>query len=692
MVNKKELSEKRKMLENARQELKKEFFGIDNIIDEVCRIFESWLVFPEMQERPLVINLWGMTGVGKTALIRRLADLTGKADVLYRFDMADKSVNWSLRDTLSDVLDKENGKPMMVVLDEFQNIGKSVLDKDDKESKASRLIWEILDSGKFNALDLRHYCFETLQRLIFASRFLLEKGVVVRQGKVVSGKKIFINYTGLKPEVQGSRYRKNDDYTETYNFSFIGWDYLRHLLDFLWPKFKTEYEIREFLDTLNGQQTMSFLTDIFQKSITPKTYDCSKSVIFVIGNLDDAYSMSGNYNPDMSADDFHTESLKITRSDIKNVLSDMFRHEQIARLGNMHLIYPSLSSAAYKKIISEALLKISRNYRLKHGLVFNFSDSIHEMIYAEGVTPSLGVRPIQSTINQLVVSNLGLVINQMSKLRQKPDQSVFEVLEDKVIVKFLKETTQIGCMYYTVDLEISALRKIREDDNQAIVAVHEAGHAVIDIVLMKIIPDRILSRTADSSVRGFVDISCKPDFHSVSIIRNEIISLFGGIAAEEIIFGHEHVTAGSGSDLIQATRRATAMIRNRGMGSFPGLVNIPQPMLNDGYLDLDGKINNEVKELLQESHTKAFKIINENQPLLLALAKALNENACIDRSQILQLLNSRFPHLASQASNNDTEFSYRELLLRKCASVPNQASVCVLNQMPALVMNIEKTD
>ncbi|HBG69831.1 MAG: hypothetical protein A2W93_00435 [Bacteroidetes bacterium GWF2_43_63] len=87
-----------------------------------------------------------------------------------------------------------------------------------------------------------------------------------------------------------------------------------------------------------------------------------------------------------------------------------------------------------------------------------------------------------------------------------------------------------------------------------------------------------------------------------------------------------------------------------------------------------------------------MKIINENQALMLVLASFLNENASIDRSQILQLLNTRFPHLAAQANNNSADFSYRNHLLRKCESVANQSSASVLPQMPKMVMNMEKTE
>jgi Cdc6-like AAA superfamily ATPase len=63
---------RRARLESARSSLKEHFVGIDAIIDELCDAVTVWFVAPELLSRPAIINLWGMTGVGKTDLVRRL--------------------------------------------------------------------------------------------------------------------------------------------------------------------------------------------------------------------------------------------------------------------------------------------------------------------------------------------------------------------------------------------------------------------------------------------------------------------------------------------------------------------------------------------------------------------------------------------------------------------------------------------
>ena len=66
---------KQAVLDNARKVLKQEFIGIDKIIDEIIDNVSSWFFLPNLQEKPVIVNLWGLTGVGKTSLVNRLVEL-----------------------------------------------------------------------------------------------------------------------------------------------------------------------------------------------------------------------------------------------------------------------------------------------------------------------------------------------------------------------------------------------------------------------------------------------------------------------------------------------------------------------------------------------------------------------------------------------------------------------------------------
>ena len=63
-------------------QLKTEFAGIDKQIDTIIRYVTPFYATPELLTRPVVVCLWGMTGVGKTHVLRRLANLKiGRAHV-----------------------------------------------------------------------------------------------------------------------------------------------------------------------------------------------------------------------------------------------------------------------------------------------------------------------------------------------------------------------------------------------------------------------------------------------------------------------------------------------------------------------------------------------------------------------------------------------------------------------------------
>jgi cell division protease FtsH len=90
---------KQAVLDNARKILKQEFIGINEIIDEIIDNVSSWFFLPDLQEKPVVVNLWGLTGVGKTSLVNRLVELLDFEDSFYRFDLGEKEGSFSFRDS-----------------------------------------------------------------------------------------------------------------------------------------------------------------------------------------------------------------------------------------------------------------------------------------------------------------------------------------------------------------------------------------------------------------------------------------------------------------------------------------------------------------------------------------------------------------------------------------------------------------
>jgi cell division protease FtsH len=121
-------------------------------------------------------------------------------------------------------------------------------------------------------------------------------------------------------------------------------------------------------------------------------------------------------------------------------------------------------------------------------------------------------------------------------------------------------------MEFPLNSKVDCLKKNRSDDKQALVAVHESGHAVLGMALFGKVPSKILSVASDSGVGGMVQNEWKPKLRTKGRLLNEVAVLFGGYEAESLIFGEGNISTGSESDIDSATELTMACIKNFGFG------------------------------------------------------------------------------------------------------------------------------
>jgi cell division protease FtsH len=183
--------EKQAILDNARKVLKQEFIGIDNIIDEIIENLSSWYFLPDLQEKPVIINLWGLTGVGKTSLINRLVELINFQDDYFRFDLGEKEGSFSFRDSLDDLSENHEATPLIIALDEIQH-SRTVAGpfRKEIETDKNRMIWEMIDSGKIQFIKYKRGIW-ILEELVLKLLHLLKAGVKVQNGVVVKNKELY---------------------------------------------------------------------------------------------------------------------------------------------------------------------------------------------------------------------------------------------------------------------------------------------------------------------------------------------------------------------------------------------------------------------------------------------------------------------------------------------------------------------
>jgi len=173
-----EILKKEELLNYTKQKLKEEFVGIDGVIDEVIDSISSWLLFPHLQERPVVVNLWGLTGTGKTALINRLTHHLKWEEKHFSFDLRTNDKINGIDDILEEIYLNGNGEQLILTFDEFQH-AKTINELGrELEEIPNKIIWELLDSGKFQ-ISPHYYEASKLFSLIKKLKFFLRNRIEV---------------------------------------------------------------------------------------------------------------------------------------------------------------------------------------------------------------------------------------------------------------------------------------------------------------------------------------------------------------------------------------------------------------------------------------------------------------------------------------------------------------------------------
>lgn len=659
---KKAFLHKKLILDEARQVLKQEFVGIDNIIDEIVDNVSGWFFLPDLQEKPLVINLWGLTGVGKTSLVNRLAALIGFEDSYFRFDLGEKEGHFSFRDSLDELCKSNDHSPVFIALDEIQHSRTvSGFHRQEIEDDKNRMIWELIDSGRIQYVDWNSQLW-TIEALVYKLMYLVKAGVKVKNGLVVNNMKLYRNEMKVDIE-EGKRllFVPEDEYESIIELAG------KELGLFL------KKDVENVLMSFSANDTILFLNKVLAIGKRPSVKNFTKALIFVLGNLDEAYTMSDNFSADIDADEFNKLSQKITIPNIKLALQSRFRNEQIARLGNIHIIYPAFDTCTYKKIISNALQKYTRQLTdyFKYHVVLD--DSIHDLIYEEGVYPTQGARPVFTSIHQIFKSKISFFFSAIFLKDLDIDTLHFSISHKKLACAYLKNQQLIYSLETQITTPLYDARQSRRDDLQAIIAVHESGHAVLSIVLLKTIPDVICSISSDADGQGFMFSSLEWKYISRKEIIPRVAMMLGGYVAEELIFGREHVTSGATDDINKATQFLSFMYKLNGMGKTPVKYSIPLEGDNHTYHNIEA-IEEEIKNAVEEARTLAEQTLINEKKLLLTFSDYLSDHRILRKNDIVPLVKQSMKCRFNIIENGEFMF-YRDQVKKQFEnfSLPNKS-------------------
>lgn len=149
-IDRAQIALKNNQLEAAGATLKQKFIGIDEVIDELIDAMRVWWLMPQVLTRPVIINLWGMTGVGKTDLVRRLVRELDFQERFVECELSNVDTT-SYRSSVSQVLASNHitdGEPAIVLFDEIQRF--NTLETDGKPLQTTKFtdFWELLSDGR----------------------------------------------------------------------------------------------------------------------------------------------------------------------------------------------------------------------------------------------------------------------------------------------------------------------------------------------------------------------------------------------------------------------------------------------------------------------------------------------------------------------------------------------------------------
>lgn len=592
-----------KLLDSALVQLKREFVGLDDIIDQLGASVYAWYVTPEIITRPTIVSIWGMTGTGKTSVVKRLISLLYLDDVRISFDCGEcrdnnKSISTDIMDTFgkseeSDSGDRFSGSNSLVFMfDEFQ-YARTINESGEEEVAPSlRPIWSILDSGIIDINDY-NYDFSSLcdfiDELVDTSKSLPH--IIIKDNHIESPDDVsaFLDLMFFHYD-RGPSIKTDNTEDQNKPLEVLTSRYLRTIIRRLNNK-SDALGSRVAKELLSGEYTIGQLAerleDIKKLAASSRKLDCSKSLVFILGNLDEAYKDSSDISPDIDADLFYDITSRVTTTDIKEALKERYRPEQIGRLGNSIIKYPTLSKDSFKKIIDLEIGRILDRFSEVDKIKVVFEQSMKDLLYSESVYPTQGVRPVLSSIDTLITPYLSKVVEHKGRSKSVCIGVVggvrdFRLPRVDIRLKFDKSEEVI----VEQKLELGKERCPENRKKRFICAVHEIGHAIMYSWCKGEVPDNIVSVSTDHG--GFCstydrrfagEIDCRRD------VLDEVRISLGGYQAERVIYSNPDMwLLGSSSDIRSLWKELSSAVMDCGF-------DLPLP-LSHRDVEQNGSISN----------------------------------------------------------------------------------------------------
>lgn len=198
-------------------------------------------------------------------------------------------------------------------------------------------------------------------------------------------------------------------------------------------------------------------------------------------------------------------------------------------------------------------------------------------------------------------------------------------------------------------------KRLQSDLDKKLTAYHEAGHAIVSHFMTHTDPVHRISIVSRGMALGFTLIPpAKDKLHETKThLLERLAVMMGGRAAELTVFNE--VTTGAANDFDQSTRIAKAMVMEYGMSDL-GPVNFGPTMditewgkayyeQNAISQEMLGKIDQEVRKILEVAYAQAVALLTEKRELLDKVATRLIETENMDGEEFESIVGKKLPLL-----------------------------------------------
>ena len=192
---------------------------------------------------------------------------------------------------------------------------------------------------------------------------------------------------------------------------------------------------------------------------------------------------------------------------------------------------------------------------------------------------------------------------------------------------------------------------ILSDEEKKVTAYHEAGHALVAVLMKHSDPLHKVTIIPRGMALGVTMQLPLDDKHTYTrdYLQTRLAIMMGGRIAEEIFL--ETMTTGAGNDIEQASELARKMVCEFGMSKL-GPITYGK---KDEQIFLGREINQhrdfseatamaideEVKRFVNDGYQNAYEILNSNQQVMHKIAMALLEREVLDASEIQMIIEGK---------------------------------------------------